>query len=632
MKRPPIVGNAKVGDLLMSPNLVVDKSYWTSLWIHHGPRLSAHLRPKKFGKTTTMNFARLFLDHTSRMSRPVSDLTMFKSSAQQVVDHHAKYCVVVLEFGHPSIMNTSTFEDFKRGIIQYLSSSIRSLLRKYRKTSNDIPEDLRERFDLLGSQYPSSHLSDWQDCLALLIDLGHSFSGLPVILFVDDYDTVIFKSYHLHCFDHIKPFFSTLYSKALVDTEVGKLFRACLFGVQQFHGRYPFKDIPDFRWFALSEDPYGAEFGFNQRDLLELLNTFSTGILGSDIFKTFGGYPCSNQVNSAQASLVNPFAVAKVFRYGRLEAGHALSHMNLQIESLPFRHAQGFGMGDLYLLFSGSKTFQYKHAASHVDLSSDAHQPSLSTFVTYLILEGYLIIQEDIVVPVNPTIKERLLQHVRSTFDEELGITDALISLGERDFADFRKRLVKAWNHKPFTHHEPPFRSLYPEAFISLFLQVGQEKGCHVGRMADILKKDMLARRYDEKSEPDDAELGEVGALHGANLFRFTAFHSIQTDNGAQEAEYRFLMTIAFYSKSSMNPAAGHHFLHLSITEYQRLQLEYQRRTGKKSGDASGSSSSQNHHHIDYPPVSFAVGIVFCYQNPDPLIMYQAVTENIHFK
>lgn len=634
------MGNAKVGDLLMSPNFVVDKSYWVSLWIHHGPRFSAHLRPKKFGKTTTLNFAQLFLDHTSKMSRPASDLTMFKRSAQQVADHHAKYCVITVELGHPSIMNTSTFEALKRAIIQYLASSIRALLRKYRRTSYDVPEELRERFELLGSQYPSNHLVDWQDCLALLIDLGHAFSGLPVILFVDDYDSVIFKAYHLYCFDHIKPFFSILYSKALAEAEVGKLFRACFFGVQQFHGRYPFKDIPDFRWFSLGDDPYGAEFGFNHRDLLELLNTFSTGFLGSDISKNFGGYPCGNQVNSAQACMINPLAVAKTFRYGRLEAGHALSHMNLQIESLPFRYAQGFGIGDMFLLFSGSKNFQSNHVVSHVDLSSDAHKPSLSTFVTYLILEGYLTIQEGSVVPVNSNMKEYLLGYVRTSFDEKLGITEALISLGEREFAEFRRKLTKAWNHQPFTHHDPASSSLYPEAFISLFLQVAQEKGCHICRMTEILKKDMLARMYADRSQPepgndnddDDDELMEVGKCQGANLFRFAAFQTVQTDKGGvEEVEYRFLMTVAFYPRSSMNPPAAHHLLHLSLLEYHRLQSEeFQRGKGKKSSGSSSQGGS--HHHIDYPPVSFAVGIVFCHRNPDPLIVYQAVTENIQFK
>lgn len=569
----------------------MDKSRWIHLFVQQAPRASVFLRPHQFGKTMAINSGCVYLDHLNNSGKSY-EMQMGRNYYNQ--EHAQKYSVVVIEFKKAAgLLQASKAADFKKMLKRYLSKLIFDLLKRYRKTVKDIPFEFKDRFETICGEFPAGEIGYWEESLALLVQLANAFSARQVVLFIDDYDSVLLKAYHLKAFDSLSVFFSTLYAKLfLVDEKI--LFKTAIFGVHRFHDCYPFKMVNKLRYFALGDDPFALEFGFNSlTDLVFIQNHYNGKIMTKESVETFGGYPIGSTQNSQ--TLMSPGGLVKAFKWNRVEKSFAFEHLAIDLDGLPFTRMHTFGIGDLYKALTRKEPFKDAQMA-HLDLNGHAMPPNMNVLLTFLKLEGLLNFNMGAkeMTPVNEAARQFLINYTHQWFDQRFHAMNCWLALGDFDMDTFKRRMVRAWNTKYFYQGLPPCHCFEPGLFLSILMDWADKGGNVVEGFNDKFKLGISKMKFAEGIDPRVlADAKDMG------LVRFRT-----------EAGIQIILLLGWTSNKLFDELHSEALLSAALKYYTHL--------AEKAGPDYAHLSEK---YQPYPKPDHFVATIFVQNRPEPIFV-----------
>ncbi len=298
LKRPPF-GHCFFQDFLNDNFYYVDKTPYIKKIFKDDPyKVLLLARPKRFGKTLTLNTFREFLKinpedpgDTSVQDALFKDTKIYedKDFCQEFM---GKFPVIKI-----SLFGIDALE---------FETALALLACKIEDVANDL-EYLKQ-----GSMFSAEdraalssiqrfHVRDTDECKAILCNslrtlsnMLYRYYGKQVILIIDEYDVPLYKAYENGYYDEMLPVIRELYSAAFKDNP--SIFKVLLVGWLRLSNESIFHDFSNFNTNTVINDTgeLAPCFGFTDDEVKAVLSYFGLSQYQDAVKACYGGYRIGN--------------------------------------------------------------------------------------------------------------------------------------------------------------------------------------------------------------------------------------------------------------------------------------------------------------------------------------------------
>lgn len=276
----------------------VDKTLLIKDIIDDHSKVYLFTRPRRFGKTLTMDMIRTYFEKTS------TDTSIYFSDKKiwDCGDAYRRlqgtYPVIFLSFKDAHQTNWTDMyrslcftlkEEFLRHIELLSSKAINEYDKKYiLNLINDVADS-----------------TDYQFALGKLSSLLATHYNQKVIIIIDEYDTPIQQGHLYHYYNEVVGFMRNLFSSALKDNE--NLEFGILTGILRIAKESLFSGLNNLVVNTILDDKYSEYFGFTVNDISNMAAYYGRTEKLSELKEWYDGYLFGN------TEIYNPWSVINYF-------------------------------------------------------------------------------------------------------------------------------------------------------------------------------------------------------------------------------------------------------------------------------------------------------------------------------
>ncbi len=335
MARNVAIGIQDFEALVTNNSFYVDKTDFIRTWWENMDSVTLIARPRRFGKTLTMNMLECFFS-----TRYAGKAALFEGfdiwKDAKYRELQGTYPVISLSFAN--IKEMSSYQKMYRMICRIicgLYSDVRHLL------SEDGVLDETEK-ELLGAV----SLDMEEDAAAMSL---HMLSKLlmyhykkKVIILLDEYDTPMQESYVHDYWDELASFMRKLFHSTFKTNPY--LDRAIMTGITRISKESIFSDLNNLEVVTTTSDKYETVFGFTQEEVSAALREFGISDRERDVRDWYDGFTFGEQKD-----IYNPWSITKFLDSGKLRTYWANTSSNSLIDQLIRKGSKAikFAMEDL---------------------------------------------------------------------------------------------------------------------------------------------------------------------------------------------------------------------------------------------------------------------------------------------
>ena len=274
----------------------IDKTLLIKDFIDEKPIVSLFTRPRRFGKTLTMDMLRTYFELSNDdNSRYFKDKTIW-SCGEEYTKHQGKYPVIFLTFKDVKcetwdetydLMSKLIRQEFKRHS-ELATSSVITNLDYYQKIVN---EQATENDYMLSLMY-----------LSQMLDEHH---GTAPIIIIDEYDTPIQQGHARGFYDKIVLFMRNLFSGGLKDNK--HLSYGFLTGILRVAKESIFSGLNNLCVNSILDNKYSQYFGFTAEEVKEMATYYCAPDKYEEICAWYDGY------RFGKTEIFNPWSVINYF-------------------------------------------------------------------------------------------------------------------------------------------------------------------------------------------------------------------------------------------------------------------------------------------------------------------------------
>ncbi len=352
----------------------VDKTLLIKDLLDSKPQVSLFTRPRRFGKTLTMDMLRVFFEKTSEdTSKYFRDKKIY-SYGKEYMSYQGQFPVIFLSFKDVKCQTWSdTYEKIKKLIsIEYIRHNE---LAKSSKLTFFEKTQFKRIAECLGDSV------DYEMSLQLLSLFLYKHHGKEAIIIIDEYDTPIQSGHTFGFYSDIVNFMRSFFSGGLKDNSC--LAFGFLTGILRVAKESIFSGLNNLKINSILDDEYSEYFGFTKDEVKEMLAYYGRNEKYKEICDWYDGYLFGN------SEIFNPWSVINYVSYGCTPKIFWLSTGNNDIIGEIVANADIETMENLYKLLSGEKI------ATYVDTSviypEIGKNPSF--IYSFLLVAGYLKVE-----------------------------------------------------------------------------------------------------------------------------------------------------------------------------------------------------------------------------------------------
>lgn len=507
MARTVAIGEQDFSRIIGSHCFYVDKTLFIKEWWESRDCVTLITRPRRFGKTMTMNMLYYFLSIREKGSRELfQELAIWKEEKYQKLQ--GTYPVIFLSFAD---IKGRDYATVRKKICQ-------SLVNLYADHHFLLDKVLFNREELVFSDRISIDMDD-ADATKSLYQLSrylYKYYGKKVVILLDEYDTPVQEAWLHGYWDEMTDFIRELFHSTFKTNPY--LERAVMTGVTRVSKESVFSDLNNLEVITTTSEKYCRDFGFTEKEVLQALNEFDLSDQAKNVKKWYDGF----QFGSC-AGIYNPWSITQFLEKRKFAPYWANTSSNRLIGNLIQKGSPGIKMIMEDLL-------QGKHFRTNIDEQIVFNQLDENTEAVwslllaggYLKVTGYEICDSD-------TSADDVIYELAITNLEINRMFRRLIRgwfhTGSEDYNDFIKALLnddkKAMNaymnkvalhiFSNFDTGKKPSEAAEPERFYHGFV---------LGLMVDLADRYIITSnresgfgRYDVMLEPrgmeDDAMILE---------------------------------------------------------------------------------------------------------------------------
>lgn len=274
----------------------VDKTLLIKDFIDERPIVSLFTRPRRFGKTLTMDMLRTFFELSDEdTSRYFADKKIW-SCGEVYKSYQGKYPVIFLTFKDVKCETWEETYDLMTKLIRQEFKRHSGLATSETITNQDyyqkiISEQATENDFMLSLMY-----------LSQMLDEHH---GIAPIIIIDEYDTPIQQGHACGFYDKIILFMRNLFSGGLKDNK--HLSYGFLTGILRVAKESIFSGLNNLCVNSILDNKYSQYFGFTSEEVKEMATYYGAPEKYQEICDWYDGY------RFGKTEIFNPWSVINYF-------------------------------------------------------------------------------------------------------------------------------------------------------------------------------------------------------------------------------------------------------------------------------------------------------------------------------
>ncbi|MDE7298221.1 MAG: AAA family ATPase, partial [Lachnospiraceae bacterium] len=318
MPRTVAIGIQDFETLIKNNYYYVDKTDFIREWWENGDGVTLITRPRRFGKTLTMNMVERFLSlNYAGKGELFSGLNIWKEEKYRNLQGTCP--VISLSFAS---VKGSTYEETKAQICQLLADLY--IKNDFLKNSGFLAAPEIEYFDRVSKNMPETNMAV---ALHKLCDFMQRYYQKKAIILLDEYDTPMQEAYMHGYWDKIVSFTKNLFNSTFKTNPY--LDRAIMTGITRISKESIFSDLNNLEVVTATSDKYADVFGFTQSEVSDSLREFGLSDREDEVRDWYDGF-----IFGKQTDIYNPWSIINFLDKKRLSTYWANTSSNSLVGKL----------------------------------------------------------------------------------------------------------------------------------------------------------------------------------------------------------------------------------------------------------------------------------------------------------
>ena len=293
MARTVGIGHQDFEQLIKGNLFYVDKTMFIKEWWESGDVVTLITRPRRFGKTLTMDMAEKFFSvKYADRGDLFEGLAIWQEEKYRRLQ--GTYPVIFLSFA--SVKETG-FINARKKICQIITNL-------YNKFDFVLDTDLLNENEKAMYRKVSADMEDYvaSDSLKNLSDYLMRYYGKKVIILLDEYDTPMQEAYLNGYWDESVSFVKNLFNSSFKDNPY--LGRAIMTGITRISKESIFSDLNNLEVVTATSEKYQDKFGFTQQEVSDALKEYGLSEKENDVRDWYDGFTFGSQPD-----IYNPWSI-----------------------------------------------------------------------------------------------------------------------------------------------------------------------------------------------------------------------------------------------------------------------------------------------------------------------------------
>ena len=272
----------------------VDKTLLIRDFIDAKPQVSLFTRPRRFGKTLTMDMLRVFFEKTDEdTSKYFKDKAIW-DCGDYYTAYQGQYPVVFLTFKD---VKCATWEDTYDKISKLIA--LEFLRHGELETSSKLNAYEKEQY--INLSRGKANEVDYQMSLQVLSLLLYKHYGKECVVIIDEYDTPIQQGHTCGFYEQIIDFMRSFFSGGLKDNTY--LAYGFLTGILRVAKESIFSGLNNLKINSILDEAYSQFFGFTKDEVKKMLEYYGVEDKYQEVCDWYDGYLFGN------TEIFNPWSV-----------------------------------------------------------------------------------------------------------------------------------------------------------------------------------------------------------------------------------------------------------------------------------------------------------------------------------
>ena len=467
MARTVAIGRQDFERIVAEDCFYVDKTNFIKEWWENKDDVTLITRPRRFGKTLTMNMVeRFFSIKYAGKGEVFENLKIWKEEKFRKLQ--GTIPVISLTFAN---MGCDTYEEALIQIKQVISDLYLDCPEI--KVSGILQEPEVEYFDGV-----TRNRADVNFIVSLrnLCKFLQNYYKKKVIILLDEFDTPLQDAYVHGYWDKLIPFIRGLFGAAFKSNPY--LDRAILTGITRVSKESLFSGLNNLKVVSMTSDKYADSFGFTQEEVSAALQEFGLSDKEEEVRFWYDGFTFGNKTD-----IYNPWSITNFLDERKIAPYWANTSNNALINTLLQQGNEKIKTTMEHLLTGGTVRVELN---DHIDfslLNQDAAQNNENTVWNLFLASGYLKIEhrpEDLNLDrelydlkiTNEEIKRMFRIIIREWFPSSSGYNDFIKALLREDLKEMNLYMndVALKTFSTFDSGKKPSERAEPERFYHGFV------------------------------------------------------------------------------------------------------------------------------------------------------------------
>lgn len=312
------IGNQDFEAIRRENYFYIDKTLFIREWWEGGDTVTLITRPRRFGKTLTMNMTEKFFSvRYAERGDLFEGLKLWDSGKFRTLQ--GTYPVISLSFAN---VKEHSYEMARRKICQILSNSY--LEYEFLLDRDMISPRGRRFFESV-----SENMDDMTATMAIhqLSLFLSKYYGKHVIILLDEYDTPMQEAYVNGYWEELMSFIRSMFNAAFKTNPY--LERAIMTGITRVSKESIFSDLNNLEVVTITSEKYADCFGFTEKEVFQALDEYGMSDGKEDVKKWYDGFTFGSQKD-----IYNPWSILNYLDKGKVAPYWANSSSNSLIGRL----------------------------------------------------------------------------------------------------------------------------------------------------------------------------------------------------------------------------------------------------------------------------------------------------------
>ena len=315
MKKIPI-GIEDFKNIISENYYYIDKTKLIEEIVNDGAKVKLFTRPRRFGKTLNMSTLKYFFD----VRNGVENRKLFQNLYIEnsfVMNEQGKYPVVFISM--KGIASNNFDEALKK-----IREKISDLFDEYKDILKSLDEFDGQKFrDYIMGNIDKAKL---ENSLVFLTKILNNYYKEPVVLLIDEYDSIIINAYENGYYKEMINFLKGFYGDVLKTNTYLKF--GILTGIVRVAQAGIFSDLNNLIVHTILNKKYEEYFGLLESEVEKILHDYNIEYKIEDVKSWYNGYKFGNK------ELYNPWSILNYVYYKELKAYWINTSSNLVIKEM----------------------------------------------------------------------------------------------------------------------------------------------------------------------------------------------------------------------------------------------------------------------------------------------------------